>query len=166
MFVTVTAVVGVGWLAVFRANGSRPLAPAPLTLVYPMALMAWPLESLAIRHSEEVVLPFVAALYGVLFLSHLVGGARRIPRLSIAVFAALILGNLWFWVWAWRYGIEWQGASYTVRVAFLNVVLVVLAAFVLVRGQRLESFWTNYSFHTLMALWVCWVSCPWLGEMP
>ena len=50
------------------------------------------------------------------------------------------------------------------RVAFLNVVLVVLAAFVLLRGQRLESFWTNYSFHTLMALWVCWVSCPWLGK--
>lgn len=57
---TVAAAVVVGWLAVFQANRSRALAPAPLTLVYPMATMTWRLERLAIRHSEELVVTFVA----------------------------------------------------------------------------------------------------------
>jgi hypothetical protein len=166
ILVTVAAIVLVGWLAVFRANGSLVIAPAPLTLVYPMVWVMMRLEPLGIRSGEAVLIPAVAALYGLLFLGHLVRGARRIPLVSVASFVALVLGNLAFWLWAWRYGVQWQGTSYTVSVAILNVLLVALAGFALVRGRRAESFWANYWFHTILALWVCWVSCPWLGEMP
>jgi len=124
------------------------------------------LDKLAIQSSKGVAVPVMAGAYATLFLGHLVKGARRIPTLSIVMFVGLIAANLLFWIWAWHFGIQWQGPLYTISVALENVALVVVAALVLRRGRRVESFWSNYSFHTLLALWLCWVSCPWLGEMP
>lgn len=157
---TIAGIAVIGWFAVFGANGSFVLAPAPLSLVYPLA---WA-DNAGVN--PALAIPLLAGAYGLLFLGHLVGGAARVPRVSVLVFASLIAGNLWFWSSAWHYGLQYQGGTYTVSVAALNIVLVALAMFVLWRGHQSASFRSNYCFHTLLAIWVCWVSCPWLGEMP
>jgi len=149
------------------SDGSRILAPAPLTVVFPMAWTEMFLERIGLRSRESAIVPAIAVFYSVLLLGHLTRKqASQIPRASVLVFWSFAVANGLFWWLALPVGIEYQGIKYTTSVILLNVFLFALAFLILKRSRHLASFWTSYCFHVVFALWVCWIAFPWLGEMP
>lgn len=156
----------VAWFAVAEANGSRLYSPAPLSTLLPVLYLERGLGLLAVETTEVRLVAWVGCIYGVALLAHLLRGRDRIPRVSPWLFALAAVADMAFLTWVFQHGVQYQGLVYTLALTFLNVGLILAMAFVLRRNWRSPSFTTNYGFHLMLALWLCWFSFPWFGEMP
>ena len=162
--IIVTAVVA--YFAVAEANGARVLAPAPLVTIVPALGLQQCLAFLSVTLHEVTLVAVVGLLVGVALLGHLLRGGKRIPKPSLWCFGFVSLATLLYFVWGFRYGAEYQGASYTLAVAAMNLGLGFASAIAFRVNLMRPSFSSNFAFHFLFALWICWFAFPWLGEMP
>ena len=159
----ITMVAGVGLLipAAIGLNNNGPtiLSPLPALTVLP----AFVLGSLKLWKAAIIVpmLLFFCWFPGLLW------GVGRIPKRSYVLLAvATGLSVLWF-IWGWRFGLDYQGKHYTYTVCFINIAAISFLALAFSRGRKREpSFGTNLIVHWILFAWFAWYAFPYLGELP
>jgi hypothetical protein len=90
----------------------------------------------------------------------------NMPKRTFA--AAVVLSALtavWF-AMSWQYGVEFQGARFTVIMLIINLVWLALLWSLIVRCWRQPSFTTNLLLHWVLFAWLGWYAFPYLGELP
>jgi hypothetical protein len=147
------------WVGLNLFNVSMFLSPLPaLTIIPTFLLDAMHLQGIAV------------AIPSILFFSwnpSLFRGSDTMPKRSYALFAiATVLSVIWF-IGSWKYGLQYQGPTYTHLICALNVVwLAGLGVFLFLRRKSDPSFASNLAFHLLFFAWLGWYAFPYLGELP
>ena len=93
-------------------------------------------------------------------------GEEGIPWRTISVsLLGGILNIAWF-IFAWGYGVQWQGLTHTIVVALINVGFYSGMMAITIKSRKAPSYWLNFWYHWIFFLWFSWYSFPWLGETP
>jgi len=92
-------------------------------------------------------------------------GQDRIPKRSLILLALLTALQAWDLIRGWKYGVQYQGLEYTVRVCVINFYWLVLLWLQLVRTWRKSSFPRNLLFHWTLFAWLAWYAFPYFGEL-
>jgi hypothetical protein len=147
------------WVGLNLSNVSMFLSPLPaLTIIPTFLLDAIHLQAIA------VVIP------AILFFAWNPGlfkGSNLIPKRTYLLFLIMAaLSVVWF-IGGWKYGLQYQGPTYTHLICALNVAwLAGLGAFLFLRRKSDPSFASNLAFHLLFFAWLSWYAFPYLGELP
>jgi hypothetical protein len=147
------------WVGLSLFNVSMFLSPLPaLTIIPTFLLDAMHLQAVA------VVIPTI------LFFSWNPGlfqGSHLIPKRTYVLFLIMaVMSVIWF-IGSWKYGLQYQGPTYTHLICALNVAwLAGLGVFLFLRRKSDPSFASNLAFHLLFFAWLGWYAFPYLGELP
>jgi hypothetical protein len=147
------------WVGLHLFGVTMLLSPLPaLTIIPAFLLDAMHLQAAAL------VIPVI------LFFAWNPGlfrGTETIPRRTYVLFAiATVLSTIWF-VGSWKYGLQYQGRTYTYLICALNAAwLSGLGVFLFLRRKYDPSFASNLAFHLLFFAWLGWYAFPYLGELP
>jgi len=90
----------------------------------------------------------------------------KVPIPSLLLFGLVCVLSLVAFIGGWGYGIQYQGFTYTVILAAINVILAVSVAAILLRHRAAPSQRRSLAFHGMLFLWLAWFAFPWLGELP
>jgi hypothetical protein len=93
--------------------------------------------------------------------------SSTIPKRTYALFvSAAVMSVIWF-VGGWKYGLQYQGPTYTHYICALNIAWIAGLAVLLFLGRKRDpSFASNLVFHLLFFAWLGWCAFPYLGELP
>lgn len=150
----------ISWLGL-GAGGPGIPATYPLLLLMPAFMV--------VDAFGKVGLPLVPVITPALFLvwsSHLFGGTAVIPRRSYIVLILIIILSVTYFVFAWSYGVRWQGPTYTTAIMLINGAVALMVVWLGVRGKRSPSFVTNFAYHFSIFAWLSYLAFPSLGELP
>jgi hypothetical protein len=135
------------------------LCPLPFLTVVPAFL-------LSTGHSQvaAVVVPTI------LFFAWNPGlfrGSSTMPKRTYTLFViASVLSVIWF-IRGWKYGLQYEGPTFTHFICAVNIVWVVgLGVLLFLRQKVNPSFISNLAFHLLFFAWLGWYAFPYLGELP
>jgi len=93
-------------------------------------------------------------------------GQIRVPKRSYVLLAVTaFLSIIWF-VFGWKFGVQYQGSTYTNWVCAINVAWIAILSASIVHCQKTNSFVSNLIFHWLLFAWLGWFAFPYLGELP
>jgi hypothetical protein len=159
--VLVTWICGLGLLipacfGLLSCGYPTELCPFPTLTIVPVFLLG------SLRAAV-----FVPAILFFAWNPGLFRGSGTIPKRSYALLAiATALSACWF-VGGWKYGLEYEGASYTRSVCFINILwLGSLWVQFLLKWKSAPSFTTNLLLHWFLFAWLAWYAFPYLGELP
>jgi hypothetical protein len=140
-------------------NGPTILSPLPALTVLPAFILGF-----SHLWKAAIALPM---LFFFVWLPGLFYGEGKIPKRSYGLLAgAIVLNVLWF-IWGWKFGLDYQGAQYTFTVCIVNVTAVLFLAVAFYRNWGKESsFVTNLTLHWILFAWLAWYAFPYLGELP
>lgn len=151
MALTVFAAFSAGF---FDLGWTPFLHPFPMLLAVPMLFgLGW----------------FSLVLVPLLYLAwapQLLRGEPRVPlRTVIAYWSILALSCLYFWS-SWRYGVRYQGLSFTRGAGILNLCMAITLGVVLRLVRKKPSFSRSLVAHWLLFAWALSYAFPYLGEGP
>ena len=156
-----------GAVAVFAlAAAPRFYAPAPLIVVVPMFWLDHYLDHYIAAGSFG--LGWVPILVGGAYLSLAGATLRRPERPPVAtavVFSFAVLASIVFFFFQASDGLSYQGGLYVAVVGSANLLAVMVNGWLMRRALERPSFLRRYLFDAGLALWLAWLSFPWLGEM-
>ena len=144
--------VGIVGAVVFFVGFPSVVAPVPIYLL----LLAWTMSFAAV-----LVLPviyFLSAYYGSRIQSY--------PAWVIALILLIAALDVWYFTEAWGYGIKWQGATYTHRMAILNIVSLGTVSIIGAWGAFRNSIKATKIAHLCLFIVLAWCAFPTLGELP
>lgn len=146
-------------VGLFLTGTPTLLCPLPCLTVVPAFL----LSGIHLEHAA-VVIP------AILFFAwnpSLFRGSSTIPKRTYLLFVfATVLSVIWF-IGGWKYGLQYQGPTYTHLICALNVAWIAGLGVLLFRLRKLDpSFASNLAFHLLLFTWLGWYAFPYLGELP
>ena len=139
----------------FFGGSPSILSPLPLPLVLPMLLG----------------LPALAALliFVVLFLvwrPSLLSGDPDVPVRTLILYTVMgALSAVWY-ILGWKYGIEYEGHSFTLICALASAACFLIVGFSLWRARVEPTFYKALIFQTLLFAWLGSYAFPYLGELP
>ena len=139
-------------------NGPTILSPLPALTVFPAFTLGIFLH-LWYAAAAVPVLLFFFWLPGLFF------GDGKIPKRTYALLAiATVLSVFWF-TRAWQWGLDHNGAEYTITLLVVNITVVSFLAVAFFRNwKKAPSFPTSLVLHWLLFAWLAWCAFPWLGE--
>jgi hypothetical protein len=147
-------IVSVQALGLFGGGSPSIFAPVP----FPMFLLAW--------FVLGIFTPLVAPVVFCLWCIQLFRGVAKIPLRTPLLFLVLLLASTaWFYV-GWRYGIRYEGRSFTVTTAALSASLAVGSAVLVVNALLRPSFLKSLFAHFVLFSWLFSYAFPYLGEVP
>ena len=114
-------------------------------------------------------LSLVVAIIPVIFIAwsiHLFKGATKIPLRSFIFLAVIISLNILYFIYSWSYGVKWQGLTYTVIIAIINVAIASFLLWYGLKSREQQTYFKNYLFHLSMFAWLSYIAFPTLGELP
>jgi hypothetical protein len=164
VFAGAIVVAGASWLAVAFTNGSRFWSPAPL----PMVLPAWLIGESVLGNIDAgpALIPLIgAALFSVLGIPLALPQSKAVMP-SLVFCGVVLLGSVIFFATSWSYGVKYQGLSYTVTLAVINLGLACTAVWLGLNAFRLRTYRYRFAFTLQLCTWFVWFAFPWLGEMP
>jgi hypothetical protein len=130
------------------------LTPLPALVVIPLFVIGFP----AI---------FVPSLF--LFAWHpgLLKGSAKFPKRTYVLFLLLVALSVAWFVFSWKWGIQFQGRKYAVTISAINATWIVGLGAALWRSSRTSaSFYSNLVVHWFLFAWLAWCAFPYLGELP
>jgi hypothetical protein len=147
-------IVSVQALGLFGGASPSVFAPAP----FPMFLLAW--------FVLGVFTPLVAPAVFCLWSIQLFRGVAKIPLRTPLLFLVVVFASTaWFYV-GWRYGIRYEGWTFTVTTAALSACLAVGSAVLVVNALMHPSFLKSLFAHFVLFSWLFSYAFPYLGEVP
>ena len=141
------------WLSIATPAPSL-LSPYSLAVVIPYLILAEPFPAFSV----------VPALFLPAGLVIVLGRAHR-PTAGAIAFGILAPLSLFFSVWGIRPGIAHYGATHTLGILAINMLLCLLLAFILRRARRRPTFGRLLLFHGGLWCWVAWIGFPWLRQL-
>jgi len=141
-------------VGMFLTGGPTVLGPLP-------ALTVIPTFALGIPATPVPTLLFFA------WNPALFKGSVTMPKRTYWLFiAAAVLNAVWFAA-GWKFGLHYQGATYTYSVCAINVAWIAILGTILMRSHKANlSFASNIFAHWLLFAWLAWFAFPYLGELP
>jgi hypothetical protein len=92
-------------------------------------------------------------------------GKTTLPKHSLLVGAIFLFFSIWYYLKAWPYGMQWQGATYTIYVTAMNLAIVAAVGALGYRAWRMPSFKLNLFFHWSLFAWFQTFAFAYLGEL-
>jgi hypothetical protein len=94
-------------------------------------------------------------------------GSSTIPKRTYILFViAAVMSVIWF-IPGWKYGLQYQGPTYTHYICVLNIAWIAgIGVLLFLRRNHHPSFASNLAFHLLFFAWLGWYAFPYLGELP
>ena len=136
------------------------------TILHPFpAMTVLPAFFLASAHlwALSATIPVIGFLIWNPALLH---GQTQVPWRSHALLAAATGLNVIWFAFGWKFGLQYQGSTYTYAVFGINVAWIAILAASIVLGRKQNSFASNLVFHWLLFAWLGWFAFPYLGELP
>lgn len=134
--------------------------------VGPSALSPYPALVLLLAFTIGTPAVLVPAILFWAWAPQLFRGKEGIPlRSAVALGVLTAWTPLWFFS-GWDYGLEFQGRSFTIGMAVLNAIGLLVVWCLLLRGRRVPSFASSVRFHLALFGWLAWGAFPNLGELP
>ena len=153
------------WVAVGGFE-NEILSPLPWGTLLPAIGIEELLAKGGVDVRGDTFVPFIGAVWGACLLLHVVVGKKQVPRMSIVAAILFAVLDTVYLVLSFRHGVLYDGINVTVALCGLNAVCLVALAIAHRFNRRSPSILSNYGFHAVFALWVCWFAFPWLGEKP
>ena len=132
-------------------------APFPFVVILP-AFLGLPVPLISV---------FAAGIFALAHLRHFKGIPRPIPHFGFTILLtlntaltalAIIIG--------WSYGLQYQGAIYTVGVASANCLFCSLAWALWRVSRRPYCYGSQVIFGFILFAWLFWYALPYMGELP
>jgi hypothetical protein len=134
-------------------------------------------ESLLYPFPALVIIPMFLDLYSAAFAvpvvlffvwnPRLFRGESAVPKRSYILLMVTTLADAFWFVDGLKYGLRFQGASYTHGVLFLNIVWIAVLWLMFVYAWKSKpSFATNLLVHWWLFAWLAWYALPFMGELP
>ena len=95
----------------------------------------------------------------------LFSGKTTVPKHSYLVYAVFLLFSILYYVKAWPYGMQYQGATYTIYVSSVSFAIAALLGALGYRAWRNPSFKLNLIFHWSLFAWFQTFAFAYLGEV-
>ena len=92
-------------------------------------------------------------------------GKTTIPKHSFLVCAVFLLFSIWYYLKAWPYGMQYQGAAYTIYVVAMNLAIVAALGVLGYCAWKNPSFKLNLFFHWSLFAWFQTFAFAYLGEL-
>ncbi|PYP89420.1 MAG: hypothetical protein DMG65_13735 [Candidatus Angelobacter sp. Gp1-AA117] len=148
-----------GWLGLLSSGIPTPYCPMPTITVIPaFALSSWNLEIVA------VLIPVL--LFFLWNPGLLVSEQSRLPRRTLGIVGVLTLLSMVDFIFEWNYGLQYRGMRHLLTILIINVAMLALLWWAIVRVLRRPSFSWNLFSHWLLFVWLAWCAFPYLGELP
>jgi hypothetical protein len=80
--------------------------------------------------------------------------------------AATLADAFWFIDGGYRYGLQFQGPSYTHGVLALNIMWIAFLWLIVYCWKSQPRFGANLLAHWMLFAWLAWYAFPFLGELP
>ena len=146
-------------LGLFGGGSPTLLSPSP-----------FPLVMFGFRGVPFPLLPFLPAAGFLLWNPRTLLGqmsrAGHFPRRTWALLGVLMLLSAAWFALGWRYGVEYEGFTFTVWSAVFSAVLGV-ATFTAARAAtRTQRFVYSWLAHVILFAWAGTYAFPYLGEVP
>jgi hypothetical protein len=93
-------------------------------------------------------------------------GSAKFPKRTYGLFSLLVVLTVVWFIISWKWGVQFQGAKYTIVACVINVVWIFGLGVVLWRYRSQASFNSNLAIHWVIFLWLSWWAFPYLGELP
>ncbi len=87
------------------------------------------------------------------------------PKHSFIVYAVFLFFSIWYYVKAWPYGMQYQGATYTIYVSAVSFAIAAALGALGYRAKRNPSFKLNLLFHWSLFAWFQTFAFAYLGEV-
>jgi hypothetical protein len=99
--------------------------------------------------------------------SSLFRGDPKIPKHSYVLFMGSTFLDILYFIFSWRWGLEYEGAHHTSVVCAVNLIWVCLLGVAFGRASRgASSFRLNLFVYWMLFAWLGWYAFPTLGELP
>jgi hypothetical protein len=137
------------------------------------------------RGNESLLYPFPALVIIPLFLGlgriafavpavlffvwnlRLFQGGATVPKRSYVLLIGATFASAFYFIGSWKYGLEYQGTSYTHGVLTFNIIWIASLWLMFVYAWKSKpSFATNLLVHWLLFAWLAWYAFPFMGELP
>jgi hypothetical protein len=134
----------------------------PRRLYTPLPLLVWvPIYRLGIPDIFAPMLLFF------LWNPALFRGSPKFPNRTYVLFFLLVIVSMGWFIFSWKWGIQFQGRNYTGTIFVINVIWIAGLFVALWRSRRAAaSFASNVVVHWAIFLWLAWCAFPVLGELP
>jgi len=140
--------------------GSRDGFPSLLsTLSLPALLLLWPLHLPAWAYPVLFVVLFA-------FWSYPYAREAQKPKRSLYLGACLGLLSLAWFIYGFRYAIEYHGAVYFVGVSIFGSALFATAIRTSMLAVQKGARTMQVVSDTLLFSWLAWLAFPYMGELP
>jgi len=93
-------------------------------------------------------------------------GKATIPLRSILLLAISVVASIVWFVGSWRYGLKYEGLTYSISTALLSVILAVLTGVLILQSRKSPSFAINLLVHFVLFAWLTTYAFPFFGELP
>jgi hypothetical protein len=94
-------------------------------------------------------------------------GETTVPTRSYVLLAVATVLSIFYFVFGWKLGVQYQGVHYTRVVGAVNIgwsAFLILGFFRSRKG--VTSFGFNLFLHWMTFAWLAWYAFPYLGELP
>ena len=94
-------------------------------------------------------------------------GATAVPMRSYILLAFAILLSALYFIFSWKWGLQYEGSHYTRSVLVVNIALTCVLSFLFFKARRSRpTFKFNLFAHWMLFAWLAWYAFPTLGELP
>lgn len=147
------------WIGIFSSGVPTLYAPLPMMTILPaFELSRWNLQYLAV---------LIPSIFFFLWSPGLLLNQRpNVPTRTVALLGLLTILAVVDFVVDWKYGMQYQGAGYTIGVGIVNVIWLVFLWWSVIHARRHPSFNGHLLSHWFIFMWLAWYAFPYLGELP
>lgn len=139
-------------LLIISSGVMNPLVPMPLYLV----ILAW-----VALYIFPIVIP---AIY--LFVLMVSSKSQYFSKVVLGLISIISSLNVMYFIYAWNYGLKYQGDVHTIVVALENIIGFGLAMIIAIVAHVKKSKAGTYLANFIMFLLLSWCAFPYLGELP
>jgi hypothetical protein len=132
-------------------------SPYPFLVIFPLFFNV-PLS---------VVAFFTAFAFTGLNYRHIWNNPKRVPGFGMAIALGVTTVSTLVWIaFGFRYGISYQGNSFTIGVVFTNALFACATWVVWFACRTPGRYRMQIALSFLLCSWLCWQAFPWMGELP
>jgi hypothetical protein len=147
------------YLGLFSAGTPRIYCPLPILTMLPVILLqgSW-LPLLVVLIPSIMFITWTPRL--------LQPGYADLPKRTVVLTALLSILSIFYFTASWKYGLAYQGQTYTIIMCLINAVWLVFLWLSIIHALRRPSFKATLLSHWLLFVWLSWHAFPYLGELP